>query len=942
MKAVRIAALFAVLCGPLVSSPADPRTPPAPAPRQLTAIVCGRVYTVSGAVLDRAVILVENGTIVDVVPGTRAPEGAKVIDASNQVVVPGLVDAATWLVDGGAGAESISPHVRAADGVDPFHGNRWVVTSGVTTVYLAPGQGRLIGGRGAVVKTSGRERILRETYGLHASLGPSAKNPPPLYKPPILPSADNPILPARRQGSSSRMGQFAELRRAFEEVRKTNGKADRRNGWTSEKIDAFAPVLSKKEPLLVACLTADDIVKTVLFAESSAIRVVLLHATEAYKVADFLAERKIPVVLHWPYFPRGGWRADEERPAGEATPDLRAASALVKAGVPTALHAPGFGDRTDLLFVAGSAVRWGLTEEAALRAVTLTPAEILGVADRVGSIEKGKHADLVFLNADPFQAAAATQRVMVDGEFVFERKPADNRTYDVARSDAARAKERDVLAIKAGRILSVTQGVIQDGLILVENGKITYVGRGQMIPKHAKVLDASRDVVAPGMIDLNSHLGFHADQGEASRLSGGWSDGTPQQLVVPASKLVRLDDPCFRDAASGGITSILLTPRFQGACSVIKLHGGKDAVVREIGAFKFMAAGGTQGAEQMRQFLARAKKYHEEWEAYERSLKEKKEPPKTETTGPEKKPDPISGTWKGTMEIPDYNMKVEFTAELKLEGAKVTGSLTTETMGQIQTEPVEGTFANNELKVTGEQRGAKYEITMRLEGPNHLKGKWKVSMQGMEMSGPVECRRVAGGEGQAASTGDKPQDKKEPRRDETLDPLRPLFRREIPALVEARDYATIETSLKIFRDEFNLDFVLLGANDAVHMGEKLFQKVASAAFGADFLVDKRGAWINLAEALASSGVPVAFYSDLSSGTKLLPYTASYAVRYGLDPFDGLKALTLNPARMLGLMGRIGSIERGADADLLILSGEPFDLSTRVKKVLINGKTVHGE
>ncbi len=942
MKIARNLVLLSLLASPVVFSRGEPGENAAP-PRQITAIKCGKIHTVSGGVIERGVILVENGMIVDVVAGDRAPEGAKVIEASNQVVVPGMVDAATWLADGGAASESIAPQVRAIDGVDPFDQNRWVVSGGVTAVYLAPGTARLLGGRGAVVKTAGKDRVLRETIGLHAILGASVKNPPPLYKPPILPSSDNPILPAKRQGPVSRMGEFAELRRVFDEARSRGGKPDGRNGWTRTALDAFAPVLSKKDPLFVAAHSSDDLAKAVLFAESAGIRVVLLHATEAYRIADFLAARKVPVVLHSPFFPRGGYRGDDHRGGGEGKPDARAAATLAKAGVPLALHAPGFGDRIDLLFVAGSAVRWGLSEEQALRAVTLGPAELLGIADRVGSIERGKHADLVFLNADPFQASSVPQRVMVDGEFVYERKPAENRTYEAARTDASRTKQKEILAIRAGKILSVTQGVILDGLILIEEGKITYVGRSNILPKQAKILDASKDVVGPGMIDLDSHLGFHLDQGESfSERAGRWgSDATPSQLALPASKFIRLDDPALRDGSTGGVTTILLTPRQQGACSVIKLHGGADAVVREIGAFKFAVPSGTAGLDQMKQYLQRAKKYHEEWEAWEKSQKEKKEPVKVETTG-DKKPDAITGTWKGTLEVPDYGMKGEFTAELKLDGARVTGSFTAEMAGRSQTQSIEGTFANNELKLTGSEQGAQYDITMKLEGENHLKGKWKVNAQGMVLSGPIECRRVSGGAGQASSTGGGAQDKKEPRRDETLDPLRPLFRKEIPALLETPDYASIEVALKIFRDEFNLNFVLMGAQDAVHLGGHLFQKSASAAFGTDFLLQKRGAWVNLAEALASTGVPVALYSDASSGTKLLPFTAAYAVRYGLDPFDGLKAITLTPARMLGLENRIGSIERGCDADLVIYSGEPFDLSTRVKKVIIQGKVVHGD
>lgn len=902
--------------------------------RELVAIKCGRIHTVSHGVIERGIIVVENGLIVDVIKGDRVPDGAKVIDASDQVVIPGLVDGNTWLADAGMSAETISPEVKAVDGIDPFAQNRRALEGGVTCVYVAPGSRRLVTGRGAVVKTAGAERVLRDTFGLHVILGNAVKNPPAIYKPTILPSADNPILPAKRQYPATRMGQLAELRKAFEAVSKLNGKPDLKNGWTADRLEAFAPVLSRKEPILVTANGADDIVKAVLLAESLGIKIVLVDAIEAHKVADFLAEKKVPVLLQLSYTPTGGYGIDEKRPQPENDADVKAAATLVKAGVPLALHAPG--ELTDLLFIAGTTVRWGLSEEDALRAITLRPAEFLGVSERVGSIERGKHADLVFLNADPFQAVALPQRVMVDGEFVYQRKSSDNKTYDIAIADASRSKDKDIVAIKCGKILSVTQGVIQDGLILISNGKITYVGRGQAIPKNAKIIDASSDVVIPGMIDLNSHLGFHVESSETGRAM----DATPPQIQVPAVKLIRLDDPALKDAAAGGVTSILLAPRSTGPCSVVKLGGGADPVVREVGAYKFVVVGGTGAQDQMRQMLQRAKKYHDEWEAYEKALKEgKQEAPKvTTTTDP--KADPISGTWKGMMESPDYGMKAEFTAEMKLVGTKVTATVTTDMGGNQDSDTVEGTFANDTLTLSGERDGAQITITMKLEAPNKLKGTWKVNMQGMELGGPIECSRVAGGEGQPSSQTSAKTDKKEPKKDETLDPFRPLFRKEIPALLETRDYAAIENAVKIFRDEFGLEFVLVGADDALQLGDLLFQKLASAAFGADFLARKRGAYVNIAEALASTGVPVAFYSDETSGTKLLPLTATYAVRYGLDPFDALKALTLHPSRMLGLQNRIGSLERGRDADVVIWSGEPFNLNSRVKKVIVNGKIVH--
>ena len=132
----------------------------------------------------------------------------------------------------------------------------------------------------------------------------------------------------------------------------------------------------------------------------------------------------------------------------------------------------------------------------------------------------------------------------------------------------------------------------------------------------------------------------------------------------------------------------------------------------------------------------------------------------------------------------------------------------------------------------------------------------------------------------------------------------------------------------------------MGARDAAFASDLIFERGAAVAVGPDFLLERRGAVINAAEALASQGVTIGFASSDVSGTRRLPLSAAYAVRNGLDPFDALKALTVSPARMLKLEARLGSIERGRDADLVLFSGDPFSMTSRVKYVIIHGRIVH--
>lgn len=857
----------------------------------LVVVRAGRIHTVSGAAIDHGLIVIRDGRIVDVLAGGEIPRGATVIEADNEVVIPGLVDAHSPLSEPGRDSdETIAPDVRAIDGYDFYASNWRQLSTGVTSAYLSPGSKRLLSGQGAVVKTAGRSpeaRTLAERLGVRITLGEQSKNPPTLYTPPVPASADHPLLPAKRQYPSSRMGEFAALRRAG----------------------------VKQGPLFVQAHNEDDLVKAVMYADEVGAKLVLLDAEEAPRVADLLLERKVPVLFNASYSPGRRDATDGSRPSLEAGGSLDGAVALSKAGVRFALVPPEDPAMRDLLFLAAAAVRSGLSEKDALAAVTLAPAEILGVSDRVGSLARGRDADLVFLAAEPFAPGALVRRVMVNGEFVFERKESDVQTYRSVRDSSGKA--RDLIAIKGARVLSVTQGVLPDGLIFVEAGKISYVGRGRPIPAGAKTIDAAGLTIVPGFIDFGSHLGFHLDRTDIG-LRRGRSSGAPSTLAVAPSSLVAAEDPAYRAVAAAGVTSLLLTPESTGICSVVKLAGTKLVVTKDVAALKFTAQGGTAGYQALKDQLAAGRKYHDDWEAYERTKRE-----------PASARDPISGTWKGALESPDQPQKVEFVAELKLDGAtmKVTGTLQAPAVGGTP-EPVEGTFDQGDLKLE-QARPAKVEFSMKVQGPDHLKGTWSSTVR----KGTVDCRR------EPPPVASVPE-VKAPKKDDAMEPYRKLFAKEIPAIVVARDLPAIENAAKALRGDHGLEMIIAGAEDAASAGAVAFGRGASLALGPDFLKDRRGAKINSAEALASQGVPVAFASGGATSAAQLPLLAAYAVRNGLEPFDALKALTVNPARMLKLEGRLGAVERGRDADLVLFAGDPFAPSSRVKMVIVDGKIVY--
>jgi imidazolonepropionase-like amidohydrolase len=241
---------------------------------------------------------------------------------------------------------------------------------------------------------------------------------------------------------------------------------------------------------------------------------------------------------------------------------------------------------------------------------------------------------------------------------------------------------------------------------------------------------------------------------------------------------------------------------------------------------------------------------------------------------------------------------------------------------------VEGTFDQGDLKLE-QPRPSKVEFALKVQAPDHLKGTWTSATR----KGTLECRR------EPLPVASKPE-VKEPKKDEGLEPFRKLFAKEIPAIVVARDLPAIESATRAFRVDHALEMIIAGADDAAFAGDVAFARGASLAVGPEFLRERRGARINSAEALASQGIPVAFASGGATASAQLPLLAAYAVRNGLEPFDALKSLTVNPSRMLKLDGRIGAIERGRDADLVLFTGDPFSPASRVKYVIVDGKIVY--
>lgn len=431
LAGLALAAAFAVgtTAGSLraADKPAPKPAPPKAQPAELV-IQGGRILTMSGPPIEEGAILVREGKIVEVGERVHAGERARRIDARGKVVIPGMIDAYTRLglveislvsstVDDDEGSEPVTPQVRALDSFNPLgRAIAYTREHGITCVLVAPRAGtaaaNVIAGQSAVLKLNGAsadQMLLKSPAGVHVTLGEGPKSR----------FRDRSRAPVTRMGEAALLRaalsegkEYTDAWKRYEEKRKTDPGAAKSPDRDLKK-EAMADVVSRRMPLFVHCHRADDILTALRVAQEFGVRPILVHATEGYKVASEIARSGVSVIV-------GPVSTTPDRMETlEVNPENPAI--LARAGVRIAITTAESHLVSHLPYEAGLAAASGLPAEEALRAITLSPAQILGVADRVGSIEPGKDADLVILDGDPLEIITHVEWVFIGGELVYRR-----------------------------------------------------------------------------------------------------------------------------------------------------------------------------------------------------------------------------------------------------------------------------------------------------------------------------------------------------------------------------------------------------------------------------------------------------------------------------------------------------------------------------------------
>lgn len=356
-------------------------------------------------------ILVDNGKIVKIGENLSA-EGAEVIDASGLNVYPGFVDAHchTGMAGHGIGYEGtdynelaspVTPHVRGIDGVNPMDECLLkAAKAGVTCFATGPGSANALGGTFAAIKSVGKrvdDMLVKQPVAMKCAFG---ENPKRCYEKKFI---------------TSRMTTAADIRIALKKAALYKAQMEAAGDDMSklpaydEKSEALIPVLNKEIPLKAHAHQANDILTAIRIAKEFDVNLTLEHVTEGHLIVDELVEAGYPLAVG-PTF--GHSTKFELQYKTWETPGI-----LANAGCHVSIitDAP-FTPLDALPLCAGFAIQAGMDEYDALRAITIHPAEHLGIADRVGSLEVGKDADLVVIDGSPFTVQGTVKHVLIDGK----------------------------------------------------------------------------------------------------------------------------------------------------------------------------------------------------------------------------------------------------------------------------------------------------------------------------------------------------------------------------------------------------------------------------------------------------------------------------------------------------------------------------------------------
>lgn len=378
----------------------------------------GKIFTCEeGKVYEKGDILIRNGKIERIGENLSDCMEEEVIDATGLFIFPGFIEAHSHLgihEEGNKGfgnsinevSDPITPQLRAIDGINPFDGGfQEARKAGITTVAIGPGSANVIGGQFAALKTVGicvDDMVVKEPLAMKVAFG---ENPKRIYT-------------GKNKMPNTRMAIAAMLRESLTEAinyknKKIQCEIEDKDFSINLKYEALLPLINREIPMKAHVHRADDILTAIRIAKEFNLKLTLDHCTEGHLIGEYIKRDNLCAIV--------GPTLSFNGKAETLNKTFKTPKALVDCGVKIAITTDHPVVTIDNLpLCAAMAMKEGLTFKEALEAITINPAEILGLENRVGSLKEGKDGDLVILNGSPFEIATKTIVTIIDGEVVYK------------------------------------------------------------------------------------------------------------------------------------------------------------------------------------------------------------------------------------------------------------------------------------------------------------------------------------------------------------------------------------------------------------------------------------------------------------------------------------------------------------------------------------------
>jgi imidazolonepropionase-like amidohydrolase len=607
---VALAAAPAAAAQPLLQLPADQITYPR---GDLFIQNLDRLYTANGQVLENASILIRGGIIREIGSGLQAPSGVRVVDGTGRSAIPGIVDehSHTAMIGTNEGSAPIVPEISVLDAVNPDDfGIYRALSGGVTTSRLMHGSSNPIGGQSAVIKMRwGMDEAIQMLIpgaprAVKFALGENVTRKSSQGGGGFGGGQQTRRFPASRQGVEALYVQaftaaeaYRDAWRAYEANPRAFAAPPRRD----LRLQALVDIMEDRIRIHAHSYRSDEILMLMRVAERFGFRIDnFTHILEGYRIADELREHGAgaSTFSDWWQFKLEAYDAIPYNPA-----------ILQQRGVLTAINSDISWLQSYMTWEIAKPVQYGgVSREEALRMLTINPAIMIGIDAMVGTLEVGKHGDVVIMTGDPFDSFSRVEKTIIEGVIYFDSEdevgtrnevfhplPATAATRFQA-ADATRVNlpaastvtgsapggleplhaRAETVALVGATIHPVSAAPIEDGVILLAGGRIQAMGpRGSVtIPEGVRQMDVSGRQIYPGMMDAMTYLGLF-EMGQIPQAT----DRSETGRFNPHIRALAAYQPHSRAVAvarARGITSVVTAQNsgvIQGMASVVDLEG---------------------------------------------------------------------------------------------------------------------------------------------------------------------------------------------------------------------------------------------------------------------------------------------------------------------------------------------------------------------------------